>query len=91
MNGPSGFQEVRSSTTDHQQIGCWTSNSIDSEQVSGTFSLLTISSLARQASAQSEKRFQKSFQVKRDLELQAPHNTTGFDDRFSVSVKYSSN
>ena len=36
MNGPSGFQEVRSSTPpDHQQIGCWTSNSLNSEKVPG--------------------------------------------------------
>ena len=37
MNGASGFEEVQSSTPDHQPIGSCTSNSINSEQVSGTF------------------------------------------------------
>ncbi len=37
MNGTSGFQEVRSTTPDHQPIGSCTSNSIDLEQVPGTF------------------------------------------------------
>ena len=41
---------------DHQQIGCCTSNSIDSETVPGTFSLLTISLPPPQASAQIEGR-----------------------------------
>ena len=41
---------------DHR-IGSCTSNGIDSEQVPGTFCILTISSLSPQASAQSEKRF----------------------------------
>ena len=36
MNGPSGFREVRSSSPDHHQIGCCTSNSLDSEQVPDT-------------------------------------------------------
>jgi len=31
---------------DHQRIGCFTSNSIDSEQVPGPFSVLTSSPLA---------------------------------------------
>jgi hypothetical protein len=46
---------------DHQQIGCSTSNGIYSEQVPGTFSVLTISSLAPQVSAQSEKKFLTPF------------------------------
>jgi len=39
---------------DHQQIGCYTSNGIDLEQVPGTFFVLMISSLSPQASAQGE-------------------------------------
>lgn len=42
---------------DYHRIGCCTSNGINSEQVPGTFSALTISSLSPQASAQSEKWF----------------------------------
>ena len=42
---------------DHHHIGFCTSNGIKSEQVPGTFSVLTISSLSPQASAQSEKKF----------------------------------
>jgi hypothetical protein len=42
---------------DHQRIGSCKSNSINSEQVPGTFFLLTISSLSPQTSAQSKKRF----------------------------------
>ena len=38
-------------------IGSCTSNGINSEQVPGAFSVLTIPSLSSQASAQSEKRF----------------------------------
>jgi hypothetical protein len=41
---------------DHQRISSCTSNSINSEQVSGPFSVLTIASLST-ASAQSKKRF----------------------------------
>ena len=61
MNGTSGFEEVQSSTPDHQQIGSWTSNSINSEQVPGTFSLLTISSISPQKLAQSKKWFLTPF------------------------------
>ena len=61
MNGTSGFQEVRSSPPDHQQIGCCASNGIDSEQIHGAFSALWISSLARQATVQSKKRFLTPF------------------------------
>ena len=46
---------------DHQQIGCYTSNSLNSEQVLGTFSVLTISLLSPQTSAQREKRFLTPF------------------------------
>ena len=46
---------------DHQQIGCCTSNGINSEQVPGTFSVLTISSLSPQTSAQSEKKLLTPF------------------------------
>ena len=96
MNGTSGFQEVRSSTSRspnrflHEQrhrfgIGSWhllhthdpialftgistkrvkvpdtfsisKSNGIDLEQVPGTFSMLTISALSPQGSAQRKKR-----------------------------------
>ena len=38
---------------DHQQIGYCASNGINSEQAPGSFSVLTISSLSPQASAQS--------------------------------------
>ena len=55
MNGTSGFQEVRSSTSDHQQIGSWTSNNINLGQVLGTFSVLTIPSLPLQTSYRAEK------------------------------------
>ena len=61
MNGASGFQEVRSSTPDHQQIGSCTSNNINSEQVPGTVSLLTISSISPQKLAQSKKWFLTPF------------------------------
>jgi hypothetical protein len=44
-----------------QRIGCCTSDGLNSEQVPGSFSELTISSLAPQASAQSEKRFLTPF------------------------------
>jgi hypothetical protein len=57
---------------DHQQIGCCASNGIDSEQVPGTFSALTISSLSPKGSAQSEKRLLTPFpcfQVPHTLEL----------------------
>ena len=46
---------------EHQQIGCCTSNSLNSEQVPGTFSTLTISSLALQASAEIVIRFLTPF------------------------------
>ena len=46
---------------DHHHIGPRTSNGIDSEQVPGIFSILTISSLSPQTSAQSEKRFLRPF------------------------------
>jgi hypothetical protein len=42
---------------DHQQIGYHAINGIDSEQVPGSFSALTISSLSPQISAQSETGF----------------------------------
>ena len=61
MNGTSGFQARRSSTPDHHRIGSCTSNSIDSKQVPGIFSVLTISSLSPQTSAQREKRFLTPF------------------------------
>ena len=56
MKDTSGFLEVRSSTSDHQQIGCCTSNGIDSGKVPGAFFVLTISALSPQASSQREKR-----------------------------------
>lgn len=40
---------------DHQQIGCWTSNSINSEQAPGTFLVLTISSLTHSYQYKAEK------------------------------------
>jgi subtilisin family serine protease/translation initiation factor IF-1 len=63
MNGTSGFQELRSSTPDHRHSGIasCTSNGINSKQVSGTFSVLTISSLSPQTSAKREKRFLGAF------------------------------
>ncbi len=42
---------------DHQQIGCCACNRLNSEQVLGTFSVLKISSLAPEVSAQRESRF----------------------------------
>ena len=41
----------------HHRLASCTSNSLNSEQVPGTFSVLTISSLSPQASARSGKRF----------------------------------
>jgi hypothetical protein len=48
---------------DHRHIGIasCTSNSLNSEQVPGPFSVLTSSPLAPQASAQGEKRFLTPF------------------------------
>ncbi len=40
---------------DHHRIGSCTSNGINSEQVPGTFSVLTISSLSRQAQHKARK------------------------------------
>ena len=40
MNGTSGFQEVRSSTPDHQRIGSCTSNGTSSEKVPATVFML---------------------------------------------------
>jgi len=54
MNGTSGFREVRSSTPDDQRIGSCTSNGLNSEQTPSPFSVLTISLLSPQASAQGE-------------------------------------
>ena len=45
----------------HHHIGYGTSNGIDSEQVPGIFSVLTISSVSPQTSAQREKRFLTPF------------------------------
>ena len=42
MNGTSGFQEVRSSTSRHPRIGCCTSNGINLEQVPGTIFMLQL-------------------------------------------------
>jgi hypothetical protein len=53
--------EVRSSTSHHHRLASCSSNGLNSEQVPGPFSVLTISSLSRQASAQSEKRFLTPF------------------------------
>jgi filamentous hemagglutinin family protein len=62
MKGTAGFQARRSSTPDHHHnIGSCTSNGIDSEQVPGIFSVLTISSGSPQTSAQREKRFLTPF------------------------------
>lgn len=63
MDGTLGFQEVRLLPPDHQQIGSYKSNNINSEQVLGTFSVLTISSLSPQASVRSEKKLLTSFSV----------------------------
>lgn len=60
MNGTSGFQEVRSSTSRQPHIASATSNGTNSEEDTGTFSALSISSLSPQASAQTEKRFQNT-------------------------------
>ncbi len=53
MNGASGFEEVQSSTPDHQPIGSCTSNSINSEQVPGT---TYASQLTKQASMHATRR-----------------------------------
>ena len=46
---------------DHPHIGCCASNSLNSKQIAGAFSALTISSRSPQESAQSEKRFLTPF------------------------------
>jgi hypothetical protein len=45
----------------HQQLGCCMNDGVDSEQVPGTFLVLTSSSVAPQASARSEKMLVVSF------------------------------
>jgi hypothetical protein len=71
MNGTSGFQEVRSSTPRSPTNRSCTSSGLKSEKVPGTFSLLTILSLSRQASAQREKRFLTPFQNTSDPSSQS--------------------
>ena len=63
MNGTLGFPKVRSSTSRSPRIGIasGTSNSVNSEKVPGTFSVLNNSSLSPQASAQTEKKFLTPF------------------------------
>ncbi len=61
MNGAQASEKCGLLAPDHQQIGCCTSNRLNSEQVAGTFFALTISSLALQLSAQSKKRFLTPF------------------------------
>ena len=46
---------------DHQQIGCCASKGLNSEQVPGTFPVLTVSSLSPKALVHSEKRFLTPF------------------------------
>ena len=53
MNGTSGFEEVQSSTPDHQPIGSCTSNGIDSKQIPGT---TYASQLTKQASMHATRR-----------------------------------
>ena len=54
MNGTSGFEEVQSSTPDHQPIGSCTSNSINSEI--GTWCLLQTHDLIAFSTGISTKR-----------------------------------
>ena len=57
---------------DHQQIGCCTSNGIDSDKVLGTFFVLTIPLLPLQRSYRAEKTLVTPFacfHVLRTLEL----------------------
>ncbi|MEO7817741.1 MAG: hypothetical protein ABIS18_01185 [Actinomycetota bacterium] len=61
----------------HHRLTSYTSNSLDSEQVSGTFSVLTISSLASQASEQNVKRLLEHFStlqgiVKKQVTVRGP-------------------
>jgi hypothetical protein len=67
----------------HLQIGSCTSNSIDSEQIPGTFSVLTISSLSPQASAQSENGSERHFRL---TTYKAYFDVYKPQDRASVSV-----
>ena len=53
MNGTSGFEEVQSSTPDHQPIGSCTSNNINSEQIPG---ITYASQLTKQASMHATRR-----------------------------------
>ena len=48
---------------DHHRFGSCTSNGIDSEQVTGTFSVLTISLLSLRTSAQCEKKAPDTFLI----------------------------
>jgi hypothetical protein len=58
---PQASKKCGLQSPDHHRIGCCTSNSLNSEQVPGTFSALTISSVSPQTSAQREKRFLTPF------------------------------
>ena len=62
MNGTSGFRDMQSSSS-RSSYPSGTSNGVTSEQVLGIFSVLTTSSLSRQALAQSEKMFLTPFNL----------------------------
>ncbi len=68
---------------DHPRIGCCPSNSLNSEEVPGPFSVLTISSLSVQASAQSENGSERHFRL---TTYKACFDVYKPQDRASVSV-----
>jgi hypothetical protein len=51
---------------DHQRIGSCRSNGLNSCQIPGTFSALTISSISPQPAVQHEKRFLTLFHIQTD-------------------------
>jgi hypothetical protein len=63
---------------DHHRIGYCTSNSLNSEQVTRNFSILTIPSLSPQASAQREERFPTLFSCLDWLDARQGVATNGF-------------
>lgn len=57
MMAPQAFKKWGLLLPDHQQIGCCASNGINSGEIPGSVSVLSISLLCWQASKENEKRF----------------------------------
>ena len=88
---PQASKKYRLVPPDYNRIGSYMSNGINSEKVSGTFSVLTMSSLSPQASAQSEKRFLRALScfriswVTRDKESSRMAHRVSTINRFLLS------